>query len=529
MMKIKWGVGFVGVLLGIALGTAAFAAWPQVEKRLDTWDGVREVHLPAGTDPVDDPIFAPLVGMLLDKGYAVHTRPSQDTQEGLILTRHEGPDGERLLLTRARDGALLALEPLASSASDVASRDQGIATQEDAQAAQREKNTSNGAAARVLSTSQSSGRRTEQVQALHIESGAQERSMRVSGTYAGPAGADALLSHIPGNPRSIASWAEPEASAHTFHLFALYDTRLVHFIWRSGDLEQISEFTPPVQVSRALRLECSDLDGDGDPELAPVWVEDIYSVDEGTESRLHSWIVEVDADGEMMADSADLEGYLALMDEKLYLQQRGGYRAFEPDVYALEFADGTYRRSAAPVTRTRHWIFNHARWPDQKRVLIWNDDQRLVLAARSGAEAETNYRSTGTLLSDFGTYAGVSIYVPMEEPEYRSGFSAHDKVMAREVPVPRRMHACNDALFTLARGREAGMPLVGRPSGRDRLVQIDLAPSGLQARFPFAPVDAFILDFDILERADGTRQAVLLLNEEADGNGRAYVQVQNGR
>jgi hypothetical protein len=42
-------------------------------------------------------------------------------------------------------------------------------------------------------------------------------------------------------------------------------------------------------------------------------------------------------------------------------------------------------------------------------------------------------------------------------------------------------------------------------------------------------VDAFILDFDILVRADGTRQAVLLLNEEADGNGRAYVQVQNRR
>jgi hypothetical protein len=527
-MKIKWCVGLVGILLGIALGTAAFAAWPQVEKRLDAWEGAREVHLPAGTDPVGDPVFAPLVGMLLDKGYAVHTRPAQDMQEGLILTRHEGPGGERLLLTRARDGALLALEPLKSSAADAVSRNQSIATQKGVQAAEREKNTSNGPVARVLATSQSSEQRTGRVQPLHIESNAQERTMRV-GTNTGVTGADALLSDIPGTPRSIVSWAEPEASAHAFHLFALYDTRLAHFIWRSGNLEQISEFTPPAQVSRALRLECSDLDGDGNPQLAPVWVEDIYSVDEGTESRLHSWVVEVDAEGEMMAGSADLEGYLALMDEKLYLQQRGEYRTFEPDVYALEFADGKYRRSAAPVTRARHWIFNHARWPDRERILIWNDDQRLVLAARAGTDSENSYRSTGTLLSDFGTYAGVSIYVPMEEPEYRSGFSAHDKVMARKVQVPRRMHACNDTLFTLARGREAGMPLVGRPSGRDRLVQIDLASSGLQARFPFAPVDAFILDFDILERTDGTRQAVLLLNEEADGNGRAYVQVQSGR
>ncbi|MFW6387285.1 MAG: hypothetical protein ACOC0G_01260 [Thermodesulfobacteriota bacterium] len=527
-MKIKWCVGFVGVLLGIVLGTAAFAAWPQLEKRLDTWDGAREVHLPADTDPVADPVFAPLVGMLLEKGYAVHTRPAQDIQKGLILARHEGPDGERLLLTRARDGALLALEPLESSASDVASRNQDMAPQKDAQADEREKNTSKSTAARVLSTSQSSERRTGQVQSLHIESDAQERTMRV-GANTGVTGADALLSDIPGTPRSIASWAEPEASAHSFHLFALYDTRLVHFIWRSGNLEQMSEFTPPGRVSRALRLECSDLDEDGNPELAPVWVEDIYSVDEGTESRLHSWIVEVDAEGEMVAGSADLEGYLALMDEKLYLQERGEYRTFESNLYALEFADGEYRRSSAPVTRARHWIFNHARWPDRERVLIWNDDERLVLAARSGTDSENSYRSTGTLLSDFGTYAGVSIYVPMEEPEYRSGFSAHDKVMARKVQVPRRMHACDDTLFTLARGRGAGVPLVGRPSGRDRLVQIDLDSSGLQARFPFATVDAFILDFDILERANGTRQGVLLLNEEADGNGRAYVQVQSGR
>ncbi|MGC9519090.1 MAG: hypothetical protein ACP5FP_05480, partial [Desulfuromonadaceae bacterium] len=181
--------------------------------------------------------------------------------------------------------------------------------------------------------------------------------------------------------------------------------------------------------------------------------------------------------------------------------------------------------SATPVSQARHWVLNHARWPDSERALIWNDDQRLVLKARSGG-SRSSAAPTGTLLSDFGSYVGASIYVPLEEPEYRSGFSAHDKVMARKVMVPRRMHPHGDSLFTLARGRKAGMPLVGSPDGKDKLVQICAGQTGLQARFPFAPVDAFILDFDLFEKEDGTAGAMLLLNEEEDGSGKAYLQVQ---
>jgi hypothetical protein len=499
-----------------ALGLCSVAVagnWPQLENRLATWEGAKEVQLPAGVNPLEDPIFAPVVELLLREGFAVQAKGENVAPYGLILKQHQADAGVRLVLTRACDGALLALEPLSASSAAQSAAKNG------AQHSESTRGT------KVLSTTALAPSRpsVSPSEPLRIESDAQGYTLRTASDAAHLR--PDMLVDMPGTPRSIATWAAPQASVADFHVFALYDTRLVHFCYHSGRLEQIAEFAPPVQVSRALRLECSDLDADGTPELAPVWVEDIYSVDEGTESRLHSWVVEVGPDGDMEAGSADLEGYLALVGEQLYLQKRGAHRAFTPAVYAVEFADGAYRRSRAPVSETQHWVFNHARWPDSERVLIWNDDQRLVLAARSSTGRRST-AATGTLLSDFGTYVGASIYVPLEEPEYRSGFSAHDKVMARKVPVPRRMHPYGDTLFTLARGREVGMPLVGKPSGKDKLVQINAGGNRLKARFPFSPVDAFILDFDLLEQVDGAPGAILLLNEKQDGTGQAYLQVQ---
>ena len=356
---------------------------------------------------------------------------------------------------------------------------------------------------------------------IHSDAGATLLSVKGQASMADPTG---LLLDMPGRPVSIATWSLPGSPG--FHLFALYDTCLRHFCYQDRQLRLIDEFSPSGKVSRALRLECADLDADGAPELAPVWVEDIHSVDEGTDSRLHAWVVGVDQAGMLEQKSSDLEGYLALVDDKLCLQRRGEFTTFSEAVYAIEPAGEHYRMSSAPVFSTKHWLFNHARWPDNERVLIWNDDQRLVLAARSGMEHMADTYATGTLLSDFGTYQGSIIYIPLEEPEYRSGFSAHDRVMAREEHVPRRMLSHGDALFTLASGRDPGLPLVGSPSGRDKLIQITHAQNGLQAHFPFAPVEAFILDFALIDRPGGQVRAALLLNEKPDGSGKAYLQLQ---
>jgi len=513
---------FVLVMLAVMLCSLGIAAdWPQIEKRLATWDGAKEVQLPAEVDPLEDPLFAPVVELFLNEGFAVRTETQATAPDGLILKQHQGESGTRLVLSRARDGALLALEPL-SGTPPTGTSIAGDSTEDKMQ------HSTSGSDAKMLSTSSVSRPRrvTAPAQPLRIESGSQVHTMGMRSASPSASGAGELVD-MPGTPRSIATWAAAEAAAQDFHLFALYDSKLIHFCYRSGRLEQIAEFIPPARVSRALRLECSDFDGDGVPELAPVWVEDVYSVDEGTESRLHSWIVKVRPEGGMKVGSPDLNGYLAKVEGQLYLQERGEYSAFASDVYAVEFANGTYRPSDTPVSQAQHWIFNHARWPDSGRVLIWNDDQRLVLAARSGVSQGHGTYATGTLLSDFGSYLGASIYVPLEEPEYRSGFSAHDKVMSQKIHVPRRMLPHGKDLFTLARGREAGMPLVGKPSGQDKLVQINVGQTGLQARFPFTPVNAFILDFDLMEQKDRGLSSVLLLNEKQDGKGKAYLQVQH--
>ncbi|MDY0211693.1 MAG: hypothetical protein RBR06_01655 [Desulfuromonadaceae bacterium] len=508
-IKLRCSGVFLLLFVSYVLTSVAVASdWPQLESRLDTWDGAKEVQLPAGVDPIEDPVFAPVVEMLLRAGFAVRTDGDTATGDGLILTQRQSGDDVKIVLARARDGALLAVDP---SVRPVAPAPQ----------------------ANVLSTAAIVGRGHLDVpaQQLRIASSATANTMgvRAAGYFSG----GEMLIDIPGQPRSIAVWPAAHADSIGFHLFALYDKELVHFYCHlsshTRQLERIAAFKPAVRVSRALRLTSIDLDGDNRPELAPVWVEDVHSVDEGVESRLHSWVMEVAADGSMQERSADLKGYLAEVNGKLRLQQRGEYSVFDSAVYAVSRVDGRhepqYARSVMPLAEAGHWVLNHARWPDHDRILIWNDDERLVLAAHSNTAAADIYAG-GTLLSDFGSYQGATIYIPLQEPIYRGGFSTHDRIMERKEHVPRRMLPYSGSLYTMVRGRDAGLPLVGRASGRDKLVQIVAVETGLQARSPFAPVDAYILDFALWQGADGVLQAVLLLNEKQDGSGRAYLQLQ---
>lgn len=512
------------LLVSCALASMAMASdWPQLESRLETWDGAKEVQLPGGVDPIEDPLFAPVVDMLLRAGFAVRADGAAAAGDGLVLAQRQSDahrGSTKLILTRARDGALLAVESVECPVAAPSPQ------------------------AHVLSTAAAAGsnrlverNRVDMAgQHLHIESSAKANTMGVRSATGASSGGD-LLVNIPGQPRSIVAWPAPDADGADFHLFALYDKELVHFRYHSNlhtsphspNLERIATFKPAARVSRALRLTGVDLDGDNRPELAPVWVEDVHSVDEGTDSRLHSWVVEVNPDGSMQERSADLQGYLAEANGSLYLQQRGAYSTFAPALYVVSEVGGhRYARSTAPIAETGHWVLNHARWPDNDSILIWNDDERLVLAAYSGSEgADIDMYAGGTLLADFGSYQGTTIYIPLQEPDYRGGFAVHDRIMERREQVPRRMLPHAGALFTQVRGRDAGLPLVGRASGRDKLVQIVSLQTGLQARAPFAPVDAFILDFALWQGTDGVLRAVLLLNEKPDGSGRAYLQLQS--
>ncbi len=519
-MDVKTRCSSVFLLLFVSCVLASMAVasnWPQLEKRLEAWDGAKDVQLPPGVDPLEDPVFAPVVEMLLHAGFAVRTDGDTATADGLVLNQRQSGEAVKIVLTRARDGALLAVESSLRPAV-FSPRANSLST----------------------TTNVGGGHFGVSAQHLRIKSSATANTMGIR-SEAGYLSGVQMLVDIPGQPRSIAAWplisSMPDAGDTGFHLFALYDKELVHFHYyfnrrsnaRSSHLERIATFSPATRVSRALRLACVDLDGDNRPELAPVWVEDVHSVDAGTDSRLHSWVVGVNPDGSMQERSADLKGYLAEDNGKLNLQHRGEYSAFKSAVYAVSGGGGDqkrqYTRSAEPIAETGHWVLNHLRWPDSDRILIWNDDERLMLGAYPGNVAADNYAG-GTLLADFGFYQGTTIYIPLQEPEYRGGFSVHDRIKERKEHVPRRMLSHAGSIFTTVRGRDAGLPLVGRASGRDKLVQIVAVETGLQARSPFAPVDAFILDFALWQGADGGLQTVLLLNEKQDGSGRAYLQLQ---
>ncbi|MCA1796636.1 MAG: hypothetical protein LC645_03675, partial [Geobacteraceae bacterium] len=114
-------------LCAVGLCSVAVAGnWPQLENRLATWEGAKEVQLPAGVNPLEDPIFAPVVELLLRKGFAVQTKGENVAPDGLILKQHQGDGGVRLVLTRARDGALLALEPLSTSSATQTAVENGV-------------------------------------------------------------------------------------------------------------------------------------------------------------------------------------------------------------------------------------------------------------------------------------------------------------------------------------------------------------------------------------------------------------------
>ncbi len=205
------------------------------------------------------------------------------------------------------------------------------------------------------------------------------------------------------------------------------------------------------------------------------------------------------------------------------MQKRLEFAAFAPEVYALSLAGDSVMVSEKPIRLDTRLLFNQLEWPNNNSALVWNDDDRLMLVAQS-----KNTRIAGsTLLTDFGRYQGPVVSIPLKDPEYRSGFSAGDRVMAREVVLGRRLIEQQGSVFTLVRGRSKGLPLVGRPSGADRLVKIDRTEHGLSADYPFAAIEAFVVDFSVYDQ--NGLEAIVLLNEKADGSGRSYLRMQAQR
>ncbi|MEA3464844.1 MAG: hypothetical protein U9R29_02315 [Thermodesulfobacteriota bacterium] len=484
------------------------ASWPQVENRLQQWQGTKEISLPRGVDPFEDELFAPVAETALMQGYMI-LPDGVATKTGLMFSTRETSRGKMLVLKRGEDGALLAMEKISV---DKAPAMLSTATAPAAVAPAMATVVAPSAPVKPAPMVQSVALATPQrsiapvIAATSTTLSVQHPALAIPQSE--------VVFEMDGTPVQVVVW--PVASGGV-DLYVMYDDAVQRMHSDGGRLQLKERFEAPVSPVRALRLDIGDMDNDGQPELAAVWAEDIRGVSDGTNSLLHGWILSVAKDDSLQAISEDLTGYLALSGNQAYLQKRLEYAAFAPEVYALSLAGGAVTISEKPIRLDTRLLFDQLQWPDNNSALVWNDDDRLMLVAQG-----SNTRIAGsTLLTDFGQYQGPTVSIPLQEPEYLSGFSANDRIMAREITLGRRMVQQQDAVFTIVRGRTPGMLLVTRDSGADRLVKISKTGRGLNASYPFAAIDAFIVDF-----AMQGQEAVVLLNEKADGSGRAYLRLQ---
>lgn len=501
----------VCALLCVATVVSA-ASWPQVENRLQQWRGTKEITLPQGVDPFEDQLFTPVAETALMHGYVI-LPDGATTNSGLVFSIRNTSRGKMLVLKRGEDGALLAMEKIGSTtlSTTTMAKTQIAATPSVAAVAPVPPIP---LAPIVQSVALSTPQRS-------ISPVITASTTTLSVQHPAPAIAqNEIVFEMDGTPIQVVVWPVVGGGVD---LYVMYDDAIQQMHSDGSSLRLGQRFEAPISPVRALRLDIGDMDSDGQPELAAVWAEDIRGVSDGTNSLIHSWVLSVTNGGGLKAISDDLAGYVALTGSKAYLQKRLEFAAFAPEVYALSLAGDSVMVSEKPIRLDTRLLFNQLEWPNNNSALVWNDDDRLMLVAQN-----KNTRIAGsTLLTDFGRYQGPVVSIPLKDPEYRSGFSAGDRVMAREVVLGRRLIEQQGSVFTLVRGRSKGLPLVGRPSGADRLVKIDRTEHGLSADYPFAAIEAFVVDFSVYDQ--NGLEAIVLLNEKADGSGRSYLRMQAQR
>lgn len=457
-------------------------AWPKVMAVLTGWEGPRQILLRTDLeDPLASMDVQDLLELLLEQGYVVVPGAREDRPaEGLILDLRTSAGGAVLALSRAGDGAILAFE--------------------------------RGGAEQLAVRQPPSPAPAPEAQGP-VSSPASPASVpdERADFPAGPL-------ELPDQPRRIAFLGASGEGGVELALFS--DEALTKVSVGGKGLLARSIRPTPAPAGRALHLDTGDLDGDGTPEVAAVWAEDRRGIYEGTESKIHGRIFR----GESLDPlGQDLEGYLRIVGGRALLQKKGAYTIFSGPVRPLVHENGAFNVNDRAV-RWAHRDLFAATPVSAEEALAWNERGNLALVSLETGKTLPG----GVLLEDLGEFAGPEVAVRLAIPEYRSGFSKEDRINEVFLPLPRRMAQGRDgAIHTVLRGRNEGLPLLGKPSGSDALVRIVRAEGGLRLERPFAGVDAFILDFALVDSPAGSQGAVLLLNEKADGSGQAYLLFQS--
>jgi hypothetical protein len=464
--------------------------WPKIEAALQAWQGPKQVLLCSSlADPLMSPLVQELLEELLEAGFVVVAgSPDAVAEAGLVIDVRSAESMEVLALRRAADGAIIAFERNCKQVAQPAEP---------------------AAATAVRAPGSAPAAVTPPLAAFY------PAPAPVVGAVSRPAAPLYGPLVLAGRPRSLALLAGGGGGG--LELALLYDRQLLHCRLEEAGLVTVNKLTPSFTASRALHLDAADLDGDGTRELAVVWAEDVQGIYQGTDSQPHGMLLAAD----LQPAAPEQVGYIRLSGKQAVLQRRGPHVPFAGPVVPLTLQDGAWQLGGAELS----WggpIF--ACTPlDERSALGYDERGRLLLLERRAGRALPG----GLLLDDLGSFAGPQIAVRLEHPQYRSGFSKEGIVREEYHALPPRLTVTADGVaYTVRRGRSAGLALLGKSSGQDRVVRIVRRGGQLLLEQPFAGVDAYILDFALLERPGRKPAAILLLNDREDGEGRAHLLIQ---
>ncbi|APG24808.1 hypothetical protein [Syntrophotalea acetylenica] len=483
---MRISVRLVAALICLLCVVPAFAAsipWPRIDRALSAWQGQKELLLVTATkSPFSTAAGQATLEQLLMHGFAVRTGDQVPSGgRGLVLELKDNDGGAMAFLRRAVDGAIIAFERHAPPAGE-APVEQPVAA--------------------PLSAARP-------VPAVVPSSAVPAASRPASSNLPGP------LS-LPGRPRSLAWLAD--AGEQGLDLAVLTDEGVQPYRLQQNLLHPWGPYVHGHPAWRALYLEAGDPDRDGDPELVAVWADDTRGIYAGTDSRPRAVVFEQAGRG--LSASPGPRAFVRLQDKLGFVQYRGNHSLYQGPVVALDTSGKSWNAGQKAVAWAGGNLFETTPI-GQQQALQWTADQQLRLVSRQDGAPLAG----GSLLYDFGEFVGPRVAVPLETPEYRAGFGKEDMVRETWHSLPPRVVVDADGTaYTIRRERSTGLPLIGKPTGRDKLVAVRWSGDRFAVRELFAGIEAFILDFALVKQQGKVSAALLLLNQKADGSGEAYLQ-----
>lgn len=275
--------------------------------------------------------------------------------------------------------------------------------------------------------------------------------------------------------------------------------------------------------SRPLLLDAAPNLSGAAPLVGVVFGEDVRSVDQGADTRLHAFVLSAGEDGELRPASDDLGAWLRITGGRAHLQRRGWDELFAGPVRSVEeAASGRYVAGSAEIPWAGRWLAEATPLPGGAEALAWEGDRPMVVKLAGGARI-----MGGSILGDLGTIEEPGVAIRVDRPIIK-GIDQEGKVKDSWIPLPRRVAVAADgAAYTVLRGRSKR--LLGKTSGQDAVVRLDWSDGTLAMSRPYPGVDAFLVDFALVDRPGGRTAAVLLVNEKGDGSGRAHLVFQEPR